>query len=440
MPKLLLIQPSQYSSTGKLIKQKKIYLPGLVFPLLAAMMPENWEVEVRLEVVEDIDFNTDADLVGIGAMGHALIRAFELAEAFRKNGRIVFLGGYMASMVPEYALNFVDSVVVGDAEKSFPHLLHDFERTGKIKKIYNEPIENLVGLPVPKYEVLTGKPIGDMLPVQAGRGCPHGCSFCSIACLYKGKYFVRPVEEVIRDIQKIKSLGFRKFYLIDDNIAGDLAYLKELARRVKPLHMAWATQSTLNLARDRELLALLADSGCQVLSLGIESISQEGLDTLNKKWLKVDEHESLIRNFRKAGIMVSAEMIVGTDGDTVDSIKATYKFIMKTRLPLLRIYILTPVIGSPFWDRLFKEGRIIREEHQYYDAAHCVHVPGKISPEDLERTYRWINLKVFSLKSIFLRTIFTIDFIKNPVRYLFAFFVNLHYRSSVIRGDTPVIL
>ena len=84
--------------------------------------------------------------------------------------------------------------------------------------------------------------------------------------------------------------------------------------------------------------------------------------------------------------------------------------------------------------------RIIREEHQYYDAAHCVHVPGKISPEDLERTYRWINLKVFSLKSIFLRTIFTIDFIHNPVRYLFAFFVNLHYRRSVIRGDTPVML
>ena len=440
MPKLLLIQPTQYSSSGKLVRQRKIYLPGLAFPLLAAMTPGNWQVEVRLEVVEDIDFDTDADLVGIGAMGHAIIRALELAEAFRKRGKKVFMGGYMVSLVPEYALKFSDSVVIGDAEKSFPRLLEDFERTGTIEKYYKEPIDNLDGLPVPKYEVLLGKPIGDMLPVQAGRGCPHGCAFCSIACLYRGRYMVRPLDDVIRDILRIRSLGFRKFYLIDDNIAGDLDYLRELAVRLKPLRMKWATQSTLNLARDPHLLELLAGSGCEVLSLGLESISQEGLDKLNKKWLRVDEHEALLNNYRKSGVLVSAEMIIGTDADTVESIRATYRFIMKTRLPLLRIYILTPVIGTPLWDKLHKEGKIIREDHQGYDAAHCVHLPEKISPEALEREYRWLNLKVFSLKSIFMRTIFNPGFLKNPSRHLFAFFVNLHYRQSVLKGDTPVIL
>ena len=440
MPKILFIQPSQYSSTGRLVRQKKIYLPGLVFPLLAAMLPKNWEVEVRLEVVEDIPFDTDADIVGIGAMGHAIIRALELAETFRKKGKKVVLGGYMASIMPDYALNFADSVVIGDAEISFPQLLRDYETTGNIARIYDNPVEKLDGLPVPAYELLTSKQIGDMLPVQAGRGCVHNCTFCSIACLYKGRYVVRPVDEVIRDIQKIKSLGFEKFYLIDDNIAGNPVYLEELCLKIKPLRMKWASQSTLNLAGNMKLLRLAADSGCEILSLGLESISQEGLNKLNKKWLKVDQHEMMLGNYRKVGIMVSAEMIIGTDGDTVDSLKATYDFIMKTRLPLVRVYILVPVVGTPMYHDLLKQGKIIRQEHQYYDAAHCVHIPEKITPEDLEQMYHWMNKKIFSMRSIILRTLLNSSILKQPLNHLMAFAVNLHYRKSVRRGDTPLIL
>jgi radical SAM superfamily enzyme YgiQ (UPF0313 family) len=440
MPKLLLIQPSQYSVTGAIVKQKKIYLPGLVFPLLAALAPRHWKVEVKLEVIEDIDFDTDADLVGIGAMGHALFRGLELAAKFREKGKIVFMGGSMASMIPDFALSVADSIVIGDGEISFLELLSDFEKSGKLAERYDNPVKNLNGLPVPDYKVLLDKSIGDMLPVQAGRGCPHSCTFCSIACIYKGRYLARPVDEVINDIKAIRDYGFRKFYLIDDNIVSNPGYLEELCRRIHPLKMRWSTQCTMNLARNKPLLKKVAASGCEILSLGIESITQEGLDRLNKKWLRVDEHEELLNEFRKAGIMVSAEMIIGTDSDTEESLKATIDFIMRSRIPLLRVYILTPVPGTQLYDDLKSSGRLLHENFEKYTAAECVHRPERISPEMLTSMYKWMNSKIFSYPGILRRTLMNPELFRYPVRYLFAFGVNLHYRSYVVQGDTPLIV
>jgi radical SAM superfamily enzyme YgiQ (UPF0313 family) len=440
MPKVILIQSSQYLSTREVVKQKKLYLPGLVFPLLAAMVPKNWDVEVRLEVIEEINFDTDADLIGIGAMGHAIFRAFDLAGEFKKRGKTVFMGGYMASMVPELALQHVDSVVIGDAEISFPKLLSDYEKSGSLQRIYDNPVEDLHNLPLPKYELLAVKKIGDMLPVQSGRGCNHTCSFCSIACLYKGRHLVRPVDEVIRDIEKIKSLGYHKFYMIDDNIVSNPAYLEELCRKILPLKMKWSSQCTMNLARNQSLLDLVARSGCEILSLGIESISQEGLDKLNKKWLRVDDHQKLMAAFNTAGIMVSAEMIIGTDSDTTESLKATFDFIQACKIPLLRIYFLTPIPSTRLYDDLKAAGRLIHEDFSHYTASECVHYPEKISPEQLTEMYHWLNGKIFSLSGIISRTLLNKQILKHPMNHIFAFAVNLHYRSYVKRGETPLIV
>ena len=427
-------------SVGGIIKQKKLYLPGLVFPLLATYVPKHWDVEVALEVIDDVDFETDADLIGIGGMGHAIFRGFDIAREFRKRGKTVFFGGYMASMIPDVVLENADGLIWGDAEISLPELISDFDKTGSIKKIYNNPLKNIDHLPVPNYEILTKKRISDMLPVQAGRGCNHACSFCSIACLYKGRHMVRPVDEVIRDIKKIKSLGYRKFYIIDDNLVANPGYLRELCAKIKPLKMKWSSQCTMNLARDKELLKIVADAGCEILSLGIESISQDGLDKLHKNWLKVNEHEALIKNFADVGIMVSAEMIIGTDGDTVEGLKKTFDFIQKVKLPLVRIYILTPIPSTAMYDELKTNNRLIHEDYSKYTASECVHYPDKISPYELTESYNWMNHKIFSLKSIIARTIGNKNFIKQPGSYLFAFLVNLHYRSYVKKGETPLIV
>lgn len=440
MPKLLLIQPTQYSKDGGLCKQKIIRLPGLVFPLLAAMTPEQWEVEIKLEVVDDLTFEEDADLIGIGSMGHAIHRSLDIAKEYKKRGKTVFLGGYMASMVPEEVLKRgVDSVIVGDAEISYPKLLEDYEKKKKIDRIYDNPVKNFKDMPLPKYELLLDKPIGDMLPVQAARGCPHTCSFCSIAALYKGGYIPRPIDDVMRDILRIKELGFKGFYLIDDNIVGRPAYLKELVKRIKPLKMRWASQCTLNLARNEELLKEVAESGCKILSFGIESITQGSLDNLDKKWVNVNDHEALLKKIVKAGIMPSTEMIVGTDSDTEESIRETYNFIMRLKIAIPRFYVLTPIPNSELYRQMKAENRLIHEDYSKYDCAECVHYPKKISPEKLNEMYKWLNKKTFSLPSIIRRVILKKEAVQHPLIHLFALWVNLHYRKYTIKGNVPNI-
>jgi len=278
-----------------------------------------------------------------------------------------------------------------------------------------------------------------MLPVQAGRGCPFSCSFCSIACLYKGKYLFRPVNEVVRDIKVIKQLGYKRFYLIDDNIASNQDYLKELCSEIKKLNMNWASQCALHIASNRELVKEVADSGCDLMSFGVESISQEGLDKLNKPWLKIANHEEYIDTFSRSGIAVSSEMILGTDSDTEESIRETYRFIQMNKVPIPRFYILTPVPGTELYMEMKREGKLLTEDLKDFDGSKCVHRPANISPEKLNEMYWWLNKKVFSIGSILSRTIFNTRLWNNPKILILSFAVNLHYRKYIMRGTPPNI-
>lgn len=439
MPKILFIQPTQYAENGKLCKQRKINLPGLAFPLLAAYTPSHWKVELIIEVVEAIDFNSDADIIAIGSMGHAIFRSLEIAAVFKKKGKIVVMGGYMASIAYHEVINHVDAVIVGDAEIAYPKMLKDFEETGTLQPIYNYPIHDLKNLPVPHYELLIKKKIGSMLPVQAGRGCTFTCSFCSIACLYQGKYFFRPVDEVIRDIMEVKRLGFKRFYLIDDNIVSNPKYLMELCEKIAPLKMKWASQCAIHLAKNKELLQTVVRSGCDLMSFGVESIRQDSINSLDKPWLKASEHEQNIKILSHSGIVVSTEMIVGTDFDTEDSIRQTYAFVHQNRIPIPRFYILTPIPGTALFKELKSQGRILTENLKKFDGTSCVHIPKNIEPEKLTEMYWWLNRKVFSLRSIAHRTLFNKYLLKNPGMLLFSLAINLHYRNYVRRKITPNI-
>jgi len=439
MPKILFIQPTQYAANGKLCKQRKINLPGLAFPLLAAYTPSHWEVELLIEVVDEINFDTPADIVAIGSMGHATFRGLEIAAEFRKRGKIVVMGGYMVSIAYEEAMKHVDSVVVGDAEIAYPKMLQDFEESGTVKPMYNYPIHELKNLPIPRYDLLTRKKIGTMLPVQAGRGCTFTCSFCSIACLYEGKYLFRPVDEVIQDIKEVKRLGFNRFYLIDDNIVSNPKYLKELCEKIKPLKMKWASQCAIHLAKNAELLKIVSDSGCDLMSFGVESIQQEAINSLDKPWLKASEHEQNIKILSRSGITVSTEMIVGTDFDTEDSIRATYDFIYKNKIPIPRFYILTPIPGTDLHTELKQQGRMLTDDLRLFDGTRCVHIPKMIDPEKLTEMYWWLNEQIFSMKSILHRVVFNSLLWRNPGMLIFSLVINMHYRHYVKRKITPNI-
>jgi radical SAM superfamily enzyme YgiQ (UPF0313 family) len=244
----------------------------------------------------------------------------------------------------------------------------------------------------------------------------------------------------MRDIKEIKKLGFNRFFLVDDNVASNPDYLFELAKRIKPLKMSWASQCTLLIAKNEALLQAVVDSGCSILSLGIESLSQEGLNNLNKNWVKTNETEVLLRKIQKAGIAPATEMIIGTDGDTPESIIATADFVIRNKIPAPKFYILTPLPGTEFYKEMKREGRLLHEDYEKYTAASCVFKPIQSTPQNLEAAYMDLYKEVYSYKNIVRRTIFNKGILKNPLVYLFMFFGNLVYKQSINRGDAPNIL
>lgn len=438
MKKILLIQSTPYDTNHHPIKKKKLYFIGLAMPLLAALTPPDWDVEIILETIEEIPFESDADIIGIGGMGHAIVRSLDIAREFKERGKTVILGGYMASLMPEEAKKYCDSVVIGDAENVWNSVLEDYE-SGELKPYYQDDLLEL-STPLPRFDLILKKNIGDFLPVQAGRGCPNSCSFCSVACLYKNRYIRREITEVMRDIRQIKDLGFNKFLLLDDNILSDRDYMVNLCREIKKLDMKWLSQCSIDIGKDDELLRLVADSGCIALSFGIESITQESLEYMNKSWARVDQYSGLINNIQKHGIDISTEMVVGADGDTLESIAQTANFIKKNKIVVPRFYILTPIPGTVFYDELREQGRIYKDDIYDYNGTEAVHIPKNMTPEELTAAYWKLYNEVFSYHSILSRTIFRKDFFKGVNKYLFYLGVNLYYRHQIKNRITPNII
>ncbi|MDR1396561.1 MAG: radical SAM protein [Desulfarculales bacterium] len=436
--KVLFIQPTIYDDRGKLVKKRRLYFVGLAYPLLAALTPADWECEICLETIEDIPFDSNACLIACGGMGHAAKRGLEIAAEFRRRGKTVIAGGPMFSLIPEISSPFFDSVVIGDAEAVWADLIHDFEN-GKLQPFYKKALTRL-STPLPRYELILNKRIGNFLPVQAGRGCPHCCKFCSIYCMYRGTYLKRDIQEVIRDIRHIKSLGFKRFLLLDDNIAADPAYLQQLCEQIAGLDMKWMSQCSLEIARKPDLLDLAAKSGCTTLSFGLESVSRDNLQRIGKEWCHPAEYIELIDIIRASGIEAASEMMIGIEGDTPQTLEDTVDFIVNSGIMMPKFYIMTPIPGTDFYHEMRAAGRLIEEDVYQYSPTRSVISHPSMSAGQITGMFWEIYNQVYSLPRIFRRCLLHGRFLRQPARYLFYLMINLYYRFQIKRKIGPIIM
>ncbi len=411
--KLLLISSSHYNSMGGLVKAKKLQFPTLTLPYLAGLTPSDVKIKIVYDYIDEIDFDIDFDLVGISFMNMQAIRAFQLGDEFRKRGKTVVMGGIGASILPEEAIQHSDSVVIGEADIIWKKLIEDFKK-GKLNKFYRpEELSDLRDLPKPRFDLLNLNKyfFHASFPVETTRGCPYNCSFCSVTQVYGHTLRVRPVDEVIRDIKAIKSLGRKIITFVDDNLTADKEYALKLFESLIPLRIKWWGQSNINIGNEPELLKLAAKSGCRNLFVGIETINQRNLKDVNKGINKVSLYEKLLKNIRKSGIVCEASLIVGFDNDNTSTFKEILNFLIKNKVPLLYLFILTPFPGTRLYKELEKEGRIIHKNWSKYDGLNVVYSPKHISAKELESSYWQTLQKFYSIPSILRRISF--QFIRN---------------------------
>ncbi len=403
---------------------KNIWFARLTLTTLAALTPPDVEVKITDENVEPIDFEEDVDLVGVTGMVMHAPRAYEIAQRFRERDIPVVMGGPHASSLPFEAKEHVDAVVIGEAENVWEALIEDYKK-GCLKPFYKEDgFCSMERLPFPRLDLLRKDAYMTTNCVQTTRGCPHQCDFCHVTHFFGKTYRCRPVDEVIQEVTRLEG-DFLVF--IDDNIAGNRRYAKELFTRLRPLKKKWASQASVTLARDPELLKLAAESGCVSLFIGVESLSSENLKDVNKAFNQAHQFEDAMRALHDHDIMVLAGFIFGLDHDDEGVFERTIRFCERNRIELPSFFILTPLPGTALFQRMESEGRLLHKDWSQFNGATVVFRPKLMTEETLQSGFNWACKESYSWASIFKRVF-------HPQQRFFTRVIsNVAYRSIAQR-------
>jgi radical SAM superfamily enzyme YgiQ (UPF0313 family) len=424
--KIRLIDPAYehpyISHSQKVIKE--IWFARLTLTALAALTPPEIEVKITDENVEPIDFEEDVDLVGVTGMVMHAPRAYEIAQRFRQRRIPVVMGGPHASSLPLEAKEYADAVVIGEAENVWQGLIEDYKK-GCLKPFYQQDTFcSMERLPFPRRDLLRKDAYMTVNCVQTTRGCPHQCDFCHVTHFFGKTYRCRPVEEVI---EEVKRLDGEFVVFIDDNIAGNRHYARELFTQLKPLKKKWASQASMTLTRDPELLRLAAESGCVSLFIGVESLSSENLKEVNKAFNRAPQFEEAMKALHDHDIMILAGFIFGLDHDDEGVFEKTLRFCERNRIELPSFFILTPLPGTALFQKIEAEGRLLHKDWGQYNGATVVFKPKLMTEETLQRGFNWACKEGYSWNSIFKRVF-------HPQQRFFTRVVsNIAYRSIAQR-------
>lgn len=402
-------------------------------PALKALAPKGWKVDIVDELMADVDLDKACDVVGIGAMGPQIGRAYELADAFRARGKKVVLGGPWVSLAPQEAsLAHADAVVVGEAETVFARCLEDLA-AGRHERVYRA--ERFVDLGGTKTRSFGSRPVStrseeqvdvyskvdyrDLAlirwdrwakspmyrvyfhwPIMFGRGCPHPCSYCAVQTFYERSYRTRNIDAVIEDVRRIKALGGKNLLFLDDNPVADANAAKELFRRLIPEKIKWSSQCTIEIARDKELLDLAARSGCVALSIGLESDDEKVLDGIRKGFNRPSRYAEDLRRLREKGIHVIALMMLGMDGQDARVFDRTVRRLEDDGVSLVKLFTPAPYPGTRFHEEMSAEGRILEEDWGLYDYGSLLVRPEGMTPDELRDGFDRAYKRFYGLKSI----------------------------------------
>jgi len=379
-------------------------LPSLGLLTLAGMTPK----DIELEYLEVPDLAAvaglpgDFDAVAISSFTAQIGEAYELADRYRMAGSRVVLGGLHVTSRPDEALEHADAIVVGEGEPSWPRLVGDLARN-RLARIYDSrtvPFD-LTASPLPAFELLRHEQYNRMT-VQTARGCPFNCEFCAASIRLSPVYRVKPVDRVIAEIRHIKNLQHEPFIeFADDNTFVNKRHGKSLMRALAHEGVRWFTETDVSVADDPELLGLMRDAGCAQVLIGFESTSRrslEGIETRSDwKARQFDKYLRAIERIQSHGISVNGCFVLGMDSQGPECFDEVLSFVRDSGLYDVQVTILTPFPGTPLYDRLLVEGRLLQPEA--WDLCTLFDVnfqPRNMSVKHLESTFRQLVEQLYS--------------------------------------------
>ena len=390
--------------------EKQVYYarspaPPLSGVLLAGLTPDIVEVELLHEMVRPIDYDTDADFIALSFMDYCAPHAFEVAEKFRKRGKVVVAGGRYASTFPQHVIPHMDAVVIGEAEPVWPQVVEDLVG-GNLKKIYEAPFgPSLENIPPPRYDLVESD-FAVPVVTEATRGCPYRCSYCQLT-IKPAPFRCRPIGDVIQDLTATSRLPLhkRKMAMIyDNNIGGDIGYAKELLKEMAKLKLwGFGIQFSFDCLHDDEYVDLLAQANCSMAFIGLESLNEPSLLSVHKKQNRVEEYRELFEKLSRRGILTFTGMMLALDEDTFSYYRNLPERLEEIDPAAILLSISIPIPGTPFHKQVESEGRIFDRDLSHYEGDHLVFTPKHVSPDDVLSAFRTINQLFYSWRNIIRR-------------------------------------
>jgi radical SAM superfamily enzyme YgiQ (UPF0313 family) len=382
------------ASAKSAFKSYKKYMgspPQNIFSV-AADTPNTHELALYDETV-DIKANpkTKADLVTIFMSTPDALRGYELGDHYRKQGKVVVFGGLHPTFMPGEALQHGDAVIIGEAEGVWEQLLNDV-LTGSLQPKYERqtPFDLSMSKPFPTKYISKHK-YNDSWTVMVSRGCRFACSFCLVTPFFKPKMRYRPVGQVV---DEVKNCGAKWIELHSDNLTADRDYALELFKALKPLKVNWVGETTINIAKDDELLHWAAESGLRYLLVGLETPSKSALKQSGKAFVKTEEVKDHIKKLHEYDITVDSAMLFGFDEHDENIFEESFEFCKEIDLDVGHSVIMIPFPGSQLYNQLDAEGRILTKDWSRYSGEYAVFQPKNMTLETLEKGAQWFYDKI----------------------------------------------
>lgn len=402
--KLLLVNPRNQNYGGHVNREINQMMP-LALGIVAALTPADWEIEFIDENFETYT-GKEADIVAFTAFTANAPRAYELAGICREAGMHTVMGGVHASMCIDEAMQYVDTVISGEAESAWQVFLSDFMH-GNPKKYYKGELADINTVPLAKREIFDKYPYKYDL-VQTSRGCPMGCDFCSVTRFCGKSYRERAIDDVIAEIKQTKR-GL--IFFVDDNLVNNnkgaqeraiLLFRKMVEHKVaKP----WFSQAALNFADNEQVLFWARKSGCMMILIGVEAENYEALREMKKNLnLKkgVDAYEPIFKKIHKYGIGVLATMIFAMESDSKQDLYARRDFILKSSFDSYQTSILTPFPGTLLFERVNSkiEANNYPDDWKHYIGTVPVLKHDKMSIDEIRSVMQEIWLTLYTKEAV----------------------------------------
>jgi radical SAM superfamily enzyme YgiQ (UPF0313 family) len=445
--KLLLINPSKYDANGELMKFKYGSFPPITLCTLASLIKNYKQVKVKIidEFIEEIPFEENYDLVGITtAFTCTFPRVIDISNEFRKKGVPVVLGGTHSTCTWKDSIKYADSIVVGEAEYTFPRLIEDFLTKRRLEKIYaNKTFIDLENIPavIPRYDLIDLNKyfkVGiinktNYFQIETSRGCPMKCTFCTVRITHGLKPRFKTISSVINEIRFLKKKYNATFFsFTDDNFLININRSKEILKQLSKENIKFFCETSARIIDTPELIPLLKKAGCIIALVGIESINLDSLKSAKKTHNKVDEYKNIFLLFNKYKIPFFPSFMFGFDFDNENIFLDVYKFLKTVNVQRVVFSILTPFPGTELYEQFQKEGRIFTDNFSLYDICHVVYQPKRLSINQLQNEFWKLYLKYYSIKEITSRLLKA-----KKGEFLYSLFTNLRFRNFVYKKIYP---